>query len=1477
MKKVHFDKIISSPIICNKVQVKNLAELIFEPIKHRDENSEIILSHDDSQYVRISLKKYRQILLKLYRLFEQKDFHSGDTVLLASIQGNNELFVCLLFSALASFGIRVFLPMFMESTELDKWLKISDCKAVICPSTEILSLNHHHKEKAIIQDITRSAQKKGLPLYDNLIDFHLRELIRQPELENCGNGSRIYQDVLKSTKEETEALIITTSGSSGKSNLVVHEQGSFLKSCQSWQDAGFFEQDRFGGRGFTPLFSHTMGIRAFFNALWCGHSVCLINTEWFSEKPETVRYFLIQMKPEHITGGTATFQSLLEMMRQFPELKTELMPHMKTIISSGAAFNPNLVSEIESVFDVYVHNAFGTTETQQVLNSLLNPSSDPEDRLSMGAPLPGVTLGLEHFRGKSLYRLYVKSPFSCKEVLGETHENRFRDGHFYTGDIVRLENNKLFYVGRESIDFIKDGFGVKIPLVTVKEYYAHIVQTYEHMEIYPLLNEPGLGALIFTADKKNAKGPVIEEKERNKAAQIIERINNHLYQKLDPFVYRHQIIRRFVLVNDSVLKTAKGSIAITQIQTRYSDLITNLVSVFPHRQNVKILKNREYCSSPYTTYLNPYVGGMLDKVKMDVVYHRSQKDSLYAYKNQKEVEILDMVGGYGANLLGHNNPALVETVKEFMQDQKTCISNQGSIQYWAGLLAEKLNLLVGRLTGKNYRVYLGSTGAEIVEMSLHHACLEWRERLFKSRDKQFQLYGGLAGELVRKAWRHNKKIIDGCRLHVVVSKDGFHGHSSGARSLLKNSEKRDRFKNILPLNPIYVDDQNPDWQQSLEETSLKTSIALQYVVAVKGKLRIETRKVSSIAAAMFEPVLGEGGIRSLKIEFLKYFSLQNYPLILDEIQCGLGRTGSFPASLGVDAQYYLFSKALGGGIEKIGALLIESSRSIQEFDKSYSSTFAYGELAAQVALKVIDIIEQDGIPQKASICGKKIRDRLDDIRSKYPDVIADITGEGLIQGIRFFDFRTSDSLIMRILAENKMSGYIYSSYLLNNHNIRILPSSSASNVLRVEPSAYILDKEIEKFCDSIEDLSKIIHEQGWYQLLKHLMDDDIFSDNKGKQCANGFLYSGLDSPSKGAAQVAFIGHFVYPADELRLFGKELCRASDTGLRILFNRTQHLLEMKPVTIFKKNILKERIHFHYLVIPLDSAELERRHREGQRNRILNKIQKAVDMAISEGSQIISLGGYASILSDNGMAIAAPDNVKVITGNTLTAASGLRRLINEIRSNRNFRKRNVLGIVGAHGNIGTILCEQLIPMNDLFQEVILIGRKQSQLDGLVRYLNNKIDIPPDVIIDTQTDMRCLVRCDVIIISTNANDPIIFSHHIRQDGMVLIVDNSVPAAVSEDVLALPNVKNLPFASYIQLPDDPDFVVSSYTPKGTVFSCAAEPMLCGLEKVKIPLRGMISNEAVSLLTELAAKHGFFNHMSGLTINKQKEYYEVSV
>lgn len=1457
-----FDCIIRSHVPLAEIPVSNLADLIFKKLDYRDENSEIILSHDNFQYIRISLRQYRALVLQLYLDFIKKGFKPGNTILLASIPGNNECFLAILFSALASFGMRVFLPMFTESVELDNWVEMTHCQIIIYPSAEIFSLKHHEKEKRLINEIKQCANKHQLPLFDTLTDFNLRKLIHDRQALFFEHEP-IIKDVTDRTNEHTEALIITTSGSSGKSKLVIYEQGAFLRSCASWQRAGFFEKHLFGCRGFTPLFTHTMGIRSFFNALWSGHPICLLNTEWFTEKPEAIRYFLKQMKPEHITGGPAAFQLLLEMMRVFPDMISELKAHMKTVISSGAPIQSEVISKVESFLNVPVHNAFGTTETQQVLNTLLIPDASREDSISMGLPLPGVTIGLKRYSGDNLYRMYIRSPFGCKRILGDEPLEINRNAYFCTGDIVRYEKDRLYYVGRENRDFLKDGFGVKAALMNLKDFYKDVLEACDHIEFLPLLHEPGLAALIFTQKKK--AGPIPSRaKSRQFFKQIIEKTNDKLFQELDSFTYRHHTLRRFAVVSYPVPLTAKGNISRQQIMDKYRDLISDLVGVFPNRKKVELLTVREDTSDPFTRHVNPYVGEMLHALKMDYVYHRSQKDSLFSYQDQREVEILDMTGGYGTNLLGHNNPDVKKAVIDFLDSDRISLSNQGSIQTISGRLAEKLNLMTGQSTGKRFQVCFGSSGAEIMEMALHHACLEWRQRVKKFQDHQVQHYSGRAGKYLRNVWEYDQEKIQKCKLHVVVSASGFHGHTSGARSLLRKSEKREAFSNLLSLIPIYVDDRNPNWRVKFEAERKKACITLHKIVSKNGEWRIVDVLFSTIIAAIFEPITGEGGIRCVNRDVLDFFSDQEFPLIIDEIQCGLGRAGTFLASEGIPAHYYLFAKALGGGIEKIGALLIDSSRYQKEFGKYYSSTFANGELASYTALKTLEIIQKDNIPQISRERGDKMHVLMKRIQKQYPDVISNISGKGLMQGIRFVDFSTSDNLVLRMLSQNEMLGYLCASYLLHNHGIRILPSLSASNVLRIEPSAYISIEEIERFCNAIQDLTETIRKRSLYRLCKHLMDGDEFDDNKGKEPANGYFYTGMEPPARGAVKVTFIGHFAYPVDELRGLEKDFCRASDTGLRILSNRIQGFMEMKPIIIFQKNIFHSRVHFTCMIIPLDSAALERMHREGKRRRIISKIQKAVDLAAALGSRVISLGGYISILTNNGMAVSAPENVKVITGNTLTAASGLKRVLQAMEAHDFLRKKNVVAILGIPGNIGSILAEQLLQKKELFSEVILIGRTKKKLNNFYENLCAEIEIPSDITVQLETDLGCLRRCDVVLISTNTNDPIIFRHHIRQTEKVLISDNSVPAAVSEEVISMPNVISLPFASYIQLPYDPDFLISTYTPRGTLFCCAAEAVLCALEKVDVPLRGKITGEAVEVITRLADKHGFFASMGAI-------------
>ena len=73
-----------------------------------------------------------------------------------------------------------------------------------------------------------------------------------------------------------------------------------------------------------------------------------------------------------------------------------------------------------------------------------------------------------------------------------------------------------------------------------------------------------------------------------------------------------------------------------------------------------------------------------------------------------------------------------------------------------------------------------------------------------------------------------------------------------------------------------------------------------------------------------------------------------------------------------------------------------------------------------------------------------------------------------------------------------------------------------------------------------------------------------------------------------------------------------------------------------------------------------------------------------------------------------------------------------------------------------------------------------------------------------------------------------------------------------------------LPFAAYVNLFDDKDIVISSYSPPGTVFCCAGEAILMALEQCDEPLKGKIMPGAVKTITQLAAKHGFFHNIESL-------------
>ena len=128
--------------------------------------------------------------------------------------------------------------------------------------------------------------------------------------------------------------------------------------------------------------------------------------------------------------------------------------------------------------------------------------------------------------------------------------------------------------------------------------------------------------------------------------------------------------------------------------------------------------------------------------------------------------------------------------------------------------------------------------------------------------------------------------------------------------------------------------------------------------------------------------------------------------------------------------------------------------------------------------------------------------------------------------------------------------------------------------------------------------------------------------------------------------------------------------------------------------------------------------------------------------------------------------------------------------------------------------------------------------------------------------SDLFELRRADVIIGCTNTNDPIIFPHHIREDGTVFVIDISVPSAVSNEVKEMKNIEFCKEASSVYLPGDPEVLFSSHTPKGKVFCCAAESILCALYDLKLPMKGHVHKDVVQKLMQLALEEGFFKHQS---------------
>jgi len=159
------------------------------------------------------------------------------------------------------------------------------------------------------------------------------------------------------------------------------------------------------------------------------------------------------------------------------------------------------------------------------------------------------------------------------------------------------------------------------------------------------------------------------------------------------------------------------------------------------------------------------------------------------------------------------------------------------------------------------------------------------------------------------------------------------------------------------------------------------------------------------AAILIEPIMGEGGVRVVPPPFLKALrelcDQHGLLLVLDEVQTGVGRTGELFAyqRSGVAPDIMALAKALGGGFP-VGACLATHEAAKGMTAGTHGSTFGGNPLAMSVANAVLDVVLEQGFLDRVRHTALLLKQRLAEIKDRYPGVIAELRGEGLLIGLR---------------------------------------------------------------------------------------------------------------------------------------------------------------------------------------------------------------------------------------------------------------------------------------------------------------------------------------------------------------------------------------------------------------------------------------------------------------------------------------------
>ncbi len=364
--------------------------------------------------------------------------------------------------------------------------------------------------------------------------------------------------------------------------------------------------------------------------------------------------------------------------------------------------------------------------------------------------------------------------------------------------------------------------------------------------------------------------------------------------------------------------------------------------------------------------------------RVPVVFERGEGVYLYDVNGKK---YLDFFAGFAVDCLGHSHPVMLKALQE--QAAKLIQTSQ---------------------------VYYTIPQYQLAELLIKNSCLD-------------KIYYGSSGSeacegAVKLARRWGATKLNGA-YEVITMLESWHGRTLAMTAATGQ--------------PFYQDMYQP------VPTGFK-NVPLNDIEALKKATTDKT------CAVMMELVQGEGGVHpadpNYVIEVRRWCNEKNLLLIFDEVQTGIGRTGTFYCyqQYGVEPDVMCLAKGMGGGIP-ISAFLCKDKANVF-VPGNHGGTYCGNALMCAVSYAVVKYVLENNIPEHVQMVSKHFFKNLEELRAKYPTIITDVRGKGLLVGIG----------LAKDIAGNVMT---------NCFNEGLLVNAVKPNTIRVVPPLIITNKEAD--------------------------------------------------------------------------------------------------------------------------------------------------------------------------------------------------------------------------------------------------------------------------------------------------------------------------------------------------------------------------------------------------------------------------------